>query len=78
MTFLQLLILFIIFFLIYRAIKNLNRPTSGPRLNSNPEDLVKDPVCGVYLPRKEALALTVDGRVLYFCSEKCRRKFLNK
>ena len=34
--------------------------------------LVKDPVCGTYVPVATALA----ARDEFFCSEECRRKFL--
>ncbi len=39
------------------------------------DQLVKDEVCGVYCPKKEALPLIWQGKVYYFCSEKCREQF---
>jgi YHS domain-containing protein len=36
--------------------------------------MVKDEVCGTYLPREEALTEVRDGVERYFCSEECRRK----
>ena len=41
------------------------RPTSAGRL-------VKDPVCGTYIP--EETALRADDQ--FFCSEECRKKFI--
>lgn len=35
------------------------------------EDLVEDPVCHTYIPVSSALKLHVEGRTLYFCSQKC-------
>jgi YHS domain-containing protein len=35
------------------------------------EDLVEDPVCHTYIPLSSALKMEVDGRTLYFCSQKC-------
>ncbi|MDA8163385.1 MAG: YHS domain-containing protein [Desulfobacteraceae bacterium] len=40
------------------------------------DELVRDMICGVYVPRREALPLTWQGKTYYFCSEICRQKFL--
>ena len=42
------------------------------------DELVKDPVCGVYCPKKEAVAIKVNGKIYYFCSIECRDKFLKE
>lgn len=39
------------------------------------EELVQDPVCGLYLPESEALKVRKDGVLLHFCSEKCKTTF---
>jgi YHS domain-containing protein len=36
------------------------------------DEMLKDPHCGVYFPRKEGVPLNVDGETLYFCSTRCR------
>jgi YHS domain-containing protein len=36
--------------------------------------MVKDEVCGTYIPREEALVEVRDGVERYFCSEECRKK----
>jgi uncharacterized protein len=50
------------------------RPRGGP-----PErgvQMVRDPVCGTFLPPGNALVLTErGGAVRYFCSETCRERF---
>ncbi|WP_417912331.1 YHS domain-containing protein [Candidatus Electronema sp. TJ] len=33
--------------------------------------LVEDPVCGVLIPKQQAVRLRQDGRIYYFCSESC-------
>ncbi|MFZ2053331.1 MAG: hypothetical protein WAU81_03950 [Candidatus Aminicenantales bacterium] len=40
--------------------------------------MVKDEVCNTYLPKDEAILETTDGEDHYFCSEECRRKFLEQ
>jgi len=39
------------------------------------DELVKDPVCGVYLPKGQAKPLFLNNRTFYFCSEECRQRF---
>lgn len=33
--------------------------------------LVEDPVCGILIPKQQAVRLRLDGRTYYFCSESC-------
>ena len=38
--------------------------------------MVRDPVCGTFLPPSNAVSLTErGGEVRYFCSEKCREAY---
>jgi YHS domain-containing protein len=39
------------------------------------EEMKKDPICGTYLPERQALQLTSGGETHYFCSEECKNKF---
>ena len=39
------------------------------------DELVQDPVCGVYCPKRDALSLNQQGKTYYFCSDKCRQEF---
>jgi YHS domain-containing protein len=38
--------------------------------------MVKDEICGTYIPREEALTERRDGAEHFFCSEECRQKFI--
>ena len=40
------------------------------------EEMVRDPVCQLYLPRAEAIRRTVQGREYFFCSPGCLDKFV--
>jgi uncharacterized protein len=40
------------------------------------EEMVRDPVCQVYLPRGEAIRRRVRGQDVFFCSPGCLDKFL--
>jgi YHS domain-containing protein len=37
--------------------------------------LVRDPVCGTYVPPRPALSITASGTTHYFCSEACRTAY---
>ena len=50
------------------------RPDAQPREIRG--TMRKDPACGTYVDVAAALQASRDGRVFYFCSEDCRRKFL--
>lgn len=85
--FLQLLALFFLVRFLWRAVARL---LGGPEMRtvrngSSPGDpkpiyrghMVRDPVCGVYIPEKSSLPDRRDDRVYYFCSETCRETFRN-
>jgi YHS domain-containing protein len=60
------------------ASKFFTREVPGPQ--SRPEvasdELVQDPVCKVFVARRNALKATKNGADFFFCSEGCRKKFL--
>jgi YHS domain-containing protein len=37
--------------------------------------LARDPVCGTWVARREALSKTTGGTTHYFCSEECRTRY---
>jgi YHS domain-containing protein len=80
---LRYLLLFLLGILIFRALGRLltgliagASPPDRSRRGGPPErgvQMVRDPVCGTFLPPDAALSLAErGGAVLYFCSEKCR------
>jgi uncharacterized protein len=40
--------------------------------------LVKDPVCGVFVPRTKALTSGSGSDMKFFCSEKCRKAWARR
>jgi YHS domain-containing protein len=60
----------------WRFVAGMIDGVSGGRKGSGPPErgvrMVRDPVCGTFLPPEHALTLTDRGAVRYFCSEKCR------
>jgi YHS domain-containing protein len=39
------------------------------------EEMMRDPVCGTYVPASQAVTLEQEKETLYFCSAGCRDKF---
>ncbi len=39
--------------------------------------MVQDPVCGVYFPKREGVSLNSGSGDIWFCSNKCKNKYLN-
>lgn len=56
------------------------RRVHGPNAARQPRTLdrgamVRDPVCGLYLPKDRAVGEMRNGEPVYFCSEKCRAQY---
>ena len=39
------------------------------------DEMKKDPVCGTYIPKKQAVFYKINHTGYYFCSEECKKKF---
>ena len=75
----RLILLFILFFLGYTLVSALLRTLTGNRSASPPPEktaqgdtMVKDPQCGTYVPRGDAITKVIKGKTHYFCSTACR------
>ena len=49
--------------------------TSKSRPKAPAMKLVRDPVCGTWVPPRESLSLAARGSTHYFCSDQCRDQF---
>jgi hypothetical protein len=47
------------------------RPGHGAKIAGA---LVRDPICGMYIPREGAVTAAIGGETRYYCSEACRVK----
>ncbi len=81
----RLLILIALLYLGYRFLKSwmLKQTTSQKetfeKKTAEIDDvMVRDPQCGVYFAKKDGVHLNMNGQNLYFCSEECKDKFLDK
>jgi YHS domain-containing protein len=79
---LKWIIIFIALYLVYRFVRQsslLKRPLGKRAPAEIQDEMVQDPVCKTYVPRRMALAGNrSDGQKEYFCSVECRNKYLKK
>jgi YHS domain-containing protein len=76
------------FYFFFKLLKRLfgakgpqGKKASKPSFSEAPRqinEMVQDPVCKVYVPKKEALYLEHEGNRHYFCCRSCLEKFQNK
>jgi YHS domain-containing protein len=77
---------FIIFavlcYLLYRLIKGMflsasKRPVGRDAAAGTTvvDEMVIDPVCRVYIPKREAITARSQGETVYFCSQECMKKY---
>lgn len=79
------LLIALLLYIIWRVVmgfsgsKKKSIRTGGESAGQLPsEELVQDPVCGVYIPKSDAIKVKKHGEVFYFCGKECRRKFWGK
>jgi len=81
---LRFLWLALIAFLLFKLVRILadffvrHPDADGEKAGGKGEELVKDPQCGAYFPKSEGVSETIDGERRHFCSDACRKKFLDK
>lgn len=73
MKFLVLLVFLLLLFFYY---KNYKKRKLNQKEKVRITEMIRDEVCGVYLPKYEALKVEIEGKVYYFCSEECKDAFL--
>lgn len=75
---LRILIFAFIGYLIYLVFKNIFGPSK--EIDRGPpgrviDEMVQDPFCKIYIPRRESIKKTIEGEQFFFCSEECASKF---
>jgi uncharacterized protein len=80
--FFRLVFYIFIAYLIYLVIRFLFPPQRRPGSSRTPRQLsgtmVKDESCNTYLPQEDAIKERIDGKEYFFCSQECRKKFLEQ
>jgi uncharacterized protein len=70
----RLIAILILAGVIYWAVKRALFPSKG-RVASSEEEMVRDPVCGCYIPKSQSFAVSYRGKKFFFCSQKCFEKY---
>jgi len=69
----------ILFFIFYYVLLNLFKVILTPRRRtsqSEPEELVQDPYCKVYIPKRSAVRKKIDRSTFYFCNQECLENYV--
>ncbi len=76
----QIIILILLSLIVYMIKKLFRQPPSEKKTTSKEEadeNMVKDPVCNIYIPESAAVKKVIGGKTFYFCSNKCAEEFIN-
>ena len=69
---------YIIYTIAKAAWQTFHAPTLPPEKSRGGEAMERDPQCGTFVPRGDAVAATVRGKQLWFCSARCRDEYLKR
>jgi len=74
----------IVIYLLYRLIRKSSPAVGGKpgsariQTPADGEELVEDPLCHTYVPLSQAFRTEIDGKAVYFCSQKCLEQYGKK
>lgn len=80
---LKFLVLAVVGYVFYRVLKSMmidSGTSSSDAKQRGPSDvddvLLQDPVCKTYVPQRNSIHIRRNGQEIYFCSEKCRDRYI--
>lgn len=76
----RLLIFLTLAYVIYLVLRKVFRGISAPRRTDGGQvidEMVQDPQCKTYVPRRQARRKVIGGREHFFCGRECEEKFLS-
>jgi len=77
----RLVIGIIVIYLLYKLLRKVFSATgrtlgaTGPKPPVAGEDLIEDPLCHTYVPASHACRASIEGKTVYFCSQKCLEQY---
>ena len=77
----RLLVIAGLFYFGYRKLKAIagpSRSTKGASMGPVEDIMVKDPECGTYIPKREAVRLRSGEEEFFFCGSACRDRFVER
>jgi YHS domain-containing protein len=74
----RLIIFVILAYLLYRLVKGVFSPK--PKVNRGRpqgvvDEMVQDPYCKTYVPKRDSVSRVIQGEKVYFCSDDCADKY---
>ena len=70
--------LLILYYVLHFLIKDIPSLRKTRDRKSEPEELVQDPYCQTYIPKRSALKKRIAGRDYYFCNRDCLKRYLKR
>ena len=74
----RLVIIIFLAYLLYRLVKGVFGHTTKIYKGSTGgviDEMVQDPLCKTYIPKREAIKRVIDGKEIFFCSKECADRF---
>ena len=76
----RLIFFIILLYILYRIVRGLLKSVSSRKTDSkvrggDVDEMVQDPQCGTYVPRRDAVQKLIEGRPYMFCSEECAKQY---
>ncbi len=74
----KLLIFALFAYLLYRLLKTVFGPRQEIDKGMNGgviDEMVQDPFCETYIPRRDSVVRHIEGQEYFFCSTECASKF---
>ncbi|SNB47734.1 YHS domain-containing protein [Geobacter sp. DSM 9736] len=73
----KMLVWLVLIYVGFRIVKGFiaQRKEDAPKAEPEAEETRKDPVCGIYVSRDDAVIGNLEGEKIYFCSMECLHKF---
>jgi YHS domain-containing protein len=72
------LLILLLYSLLHFLIRDMPSSRKRAEKKTGPDELVQDPYCQTYIPKRSALKKKVGGQVLYFCRKECLKNFVQK
>ena len=71
----------ILAYLLYRIVKGAFSPKAkvhSGRAQGIVDEMVQDPFCKTYIPRRDSVRRVIQGQEVFFCSEDCADKYISQ
>jgi len=74
----RIIIYIVLVYLLYRILKGFFSKSKGIEKGGSGgviDEMVQDPICETYIPRRDSQKRVIGGNEYFFCSDECASKF---